>query len=216
MNPNLVVTKTSVKILKYIRLKKGCDEVSFEEEELIFQSLEYQGNRLNCGECLHCPRNTKDDVTKYTPCKMIDHDSIRFLPQIFNGYQGTIATQNICCYYEPAKWDISGQKEWRGLQAYIEFMDKFYYITPSFLQYNKIRHTRYITLVTGEGEDGDLHYEVSLYTWLTGNVFNKDGSINYINKKMVKKGRHNKYILIDSRFDDEVKKWKIERNNKKY
>lgn len=166
--------------------------MTYEEEEEILNSLDYQGNRLNCGECLYCPKLRKDDVTKYTPCKMIDHDTIRFLPQIFNGYQGTIANQNICYFFQPAKWNISSQREWKGINDYIEFMDKFYYMTPSFLEYNKVKDVHYVTLVVGDGEYGDYQYEVSLYDWLTNNVFDNEGNIKYRKKIKIHKNKNEK------------------------
>lgn len=163
--------------------------MSFEEEEIIFQSLKYQGNRITCKECKYCPRLRKDDVTKYTSCKMIDHDNIRFLPQIFNGYQGSIDTKNICYHFEPANWNTSCKNEWQGIEAYIEFIDLFYYMTPKFLEYNKIRDVLCVTLVTGEGGTGDFQYDVSLYNWMTNNVFDDDGNINYMRKWKVNKSK---------------------------
>ena len=159
----------------------------FDEEDEIYKSLEYQGNKLNCTECIHRPRMTKEDVTKYIPCKMIDHNRFRLYKSIFNGYEGSISTTNICCHYEPAKWNISGQREWRGIDAYIEFLDKYFYHTPEFLKYNKIKDTTVggVTICIGEFDTyGELQYQVSLYDWITGNWF-KDNQIKYIVKREV-------------------------------
>lgn len=169
----------------------------FNEEDKIYKTLEYQGNRICCNECLYRPRTTKEDVTKYTPCKMIDHDRFRLYKTIFNGYEGSIATTNICCHYEPTKWNISGQREWKGVDAYIEFLDKYFYHTPKFLDYNKIRDTTTggVTICIGGFDTyGELQYQVSLYDWITGNWF-KDNRIKYITKRGVLRtpsGRPNK------------------------
>ena len=141
----------------------------------------YEGNKLGCGDCKFCPDQViENGKIKILPCPTIDHSSIRLLKPLFNTAFDGVHHNNICNKFEPANWNLSVQNSWRGIEAYIEYMDKEYYDTPSFLEYNKLRDVMYVSLVTGEDIDrwGEYKYEVSLYEWLTG-VAIKDGVIKY-------------------------------------
>lgn len=148
--------------------------------------LAYEGCRLSCNDCLYRPHSKiEEDKIIYNSCPMIDHKNIRLYTKIFGGYNASIMNCHICKYYKPAKWNLSGQKEWKGIEAYIEYMDIEYYYTPNFLEYNKLRDIQYVTLCTG-GYDvyGEFQYHVSLYDWLTGDAVKND-CIKYRSKYKV-------------------------------
>ncbi len=163
--------------------------------------MSYNGNRIMCNECKYCPKlYFENGKKKYTACKMIDHDNIRFLESPFSGYE--FAKEDICHYYEPAKWDISGQKEWTNMEDYIEFLSNEF-PTPKFLieeGKSKIKDIITIPLVVGTKDDrwGDYVYYVSLYDWLKGDAI-KDGSVKFKKKFKVvrtKTGKASKKELV--------------------
>lgn len=170
--------------------------------------MKYEGCRIKCRECKFCPKIYFDENNKmkYKGCKMIDHDSIKLLAGVFSGYEPE--NEDICRYYEPAEWNISGKQSWTGIEDYIEFLDKDYYITPSFLikeGKSKIRDIITIPLVVGTDIDrwGDYVYHVSLYDWLTGEAV-KDSVIKYRRKYEVirtknKKAKTKKLIEINGK-----------------
>lgn len=148
----------------------------------------YQGDRITCNDCEYCPKSyIQNNEFKWTPCRNLDHDKLRLYTKLFNGYDGAIETCNICNKYKPAKWNISVQNEWKGLDKYIEYLDKEYYDTPSFLNYNKIKDTTSggITICIGRYDCyGEIHYNISLYDWITGEWF-KNNQIKYLYKRKV-------------------------------
>ncbi len=162
----------------------------------------YKGNRLMCNECRYCPKfYYENGKKKYKPCKMIDHNKIRFLASVFNGY--ALEREDICRYYEPAEWGVSGKKEWVGIEEYIKYMDEEYYVTPKFLKEegkSKIKDIITIPLVVGTQQDrwGDYVYYVSLYDWFTGEAIKGD-VIKYKKKFKVirsKTGKASKRELV--------------------
>ncbi|BAO05019.1 integrase core domain protein [Clostridium botulinum B str. Osaka05] len=175
--------------------------------------MAYQGNRIGCNECEYCPKiYIEDNKMKWTSCKNLDHNKLRLYTQIFNGYDGSIRTCNICDKYKPAKWDKSGQNEWKGINAYIEYLDKEYYNTPSFLSYNKIRDTSIggVTICIGKYDCyGEIQYNITLYDWITGSWF-KNNQIKYPYKRKVvrtKSGKPKTTEIIDKKGIDNLENY---------
>lgn len=163
---------------------------------------EYTGNRLNCNECKFCPKmNLADDNKKYTSCKLIDHNKIRLYTKLFNGYDGSIRGSDICKYYEPASWNLSSQKEYKGIDIYIEFMIDWHGTIE------RLKNIIYVTLCVG-GIDcyGEFQYHVGLYDWLTANFLN-DNKLKYISKYKVERtpsGKPKGKVLIDKNGIDDI------------
>ncbi|MEM5599213.1 hypothetical protein AAHB53_28085 [Niallia circulans] len=101
---------------------------------------------------------------------MIDHDTIKLYQPYFKTYESIKQLNDICFYYEPKEWLT---KEWKGLDAYIKYLDEEYY-SHIYPDQTKLDYDRRICLVYN-----DNHYYVSLFSWLDGSAI-QDGKINYI------------------------------------
>ncbi|MGL5331027.1 MAG: hypothetical protein ACRDD7_17325 [Peptostreptococcaceae bacterium] len=204
----------------------SCDEKVNSKEELILDKyglyncklcndIKYKGNRCNCKECEYCPKPyIEDNKMKYTACKNLDHSNLRFYPHIFNGYDGALRARNICDKFVPAKWNISGQNEWLGIEEYYKFMNQIYYSTPSFVDYNKIKDTTTggVTICVG-GFDvyGEYQYNVTLHDWMTGEWL-KDNKIKYLLKREVirtPQGKPKKSVVVDRNGIEDISKYLI-------
>ena len=162
--------------------------------------LDKYGYNLTCRSCKFKPNRRKNDVTKFESCKMICHDKVRFYRKVFAGYEGAINTNPICKHFEPHSFCVYLSKIWSGIDDYIKNLEEYEYKTQPYVKYNKIKDIECVTLVTGEGELGEYHYHVSLYDWLTGNVFDENGNINYMYKfKIETNHRYPRRILVDDR-----------------
>lgn len=169
--------------------------------------LKYQGNRLFCNECNHCPKSEIiNGETKYSLCPNLDHNKVRLYTKIFGGYDQSLRGCNICRYYEPALWNVSSQREYKGVEAYIEYLEKEYY------DLYDIRNSTVgsITICIG-GYDcyGEIHYNISLYDWVSGSWF-KDNKIKYLRKYKVtrtKGGRPTKTEFISKDGVDDLSKY---------
>ena len=148
--------------------------------------MTYNGKRLVCKDCKFCPKTyfDKNNKIKYRACKMLNNNTIKKL-QGFN--YCSIEKEDICRHYEPAKWNDFSKENWTNIEDYIEFLDKEYYITPSFLKLegkSKIKDIMTIPLTVEADEE--YIYHVSLYDWLTGEAV-KNNVIKYKRKYEVKK-----------------------------
>lgn len=169
--------------------------------------MTYKGKRLACENCKFCPKTCFDEnnMIKTKGCKMLNNNSVKKLKG-FN--YCSIEKEDICKYYEPSEKDESIKQNWTGIEDYIEFLDKEYYTTPSFLKLEgktKIKDIMTIPLIVKTDEE--YIYHVSLYDWLTGEAI-KNNVIKYKRKYEVKKTKNKKSIpkrLIDINGKDEIK-----------
>lgn len=124
--------------------------------------MEYEGCRKFCFGCKF-----------YQNCKMIDHETIKFYQPFFKTYESIRSRRDICYYYEPADWNISGKDTWKGMDSYIEYMDKEYHE----LRYDgssKLDYGIRLSLIYKGNQ-----YTVSLKSWLDGTAI-QNNQINYI------------------------------------
>lgn len=175
-------TKEENKKLIIERINDYVREQNFENKYEYKGS--YQGNRLHCGDCEHHKytmefKKIDENNTKtiyHSNCKMIDHNKVKLQEPYFKSYDCGQHSCDICCYFKPASWNISTQKEWKGIKEYIDFLDKDFYIgneyqiTHNVSNFDKIKRT----LVYNNNE-----YVITLRSWLEGNAI-KDNKINYV------------------------------------
>jgi hypothetical protein len=102
---------------------------------------------------------------------MIDHNKIKLAHAYFKTYGSTIDDCDICTYFKPADWNLSGQKEWKGINAYIDYMDNEYYDHWEWQQSKLDTRTKCLMY------KGNKYY-VALRDWLIGEAV-KNGEIKY-------------------------------------
>ena len=159
--------------------------------------MEKYGRILTCSSCKFCSKIDKNDVSKFETCKMIDHDKTKLYKKIHNGYESSMSTCPICYHFEPNDISIWLKETWSGIDGYIEEL-KTYEFNSDNKQYDKLKDIAYVTLVRTENNI-TFHYHVSLYDWLTNNVFNGD-EINYMYKyKIETEHRYPKRVLVDDK-----------------
>ena len=166
--------------------------------------MDKYGRVLTCSSCKYCSHIKKDNVEEYEPCPMIDHNEVKLYTKIFSGYKGSIETCPICSHFEPRKSCVWLSDIWDGIDEYIEELREFEYNSDN-IPYDRLKDVAYITLVKNE-EGIEYHYHVSLYDWMTDNVFDEDGNINYMYKyKIETNHRYPKRIMVDDRKSDYFK-----------
>lgn len=122
----------------------------------------YNGLRKFCGGCKY-----------YNNCRMIDHDKIKLYKSYFKTYESIKNNCDICCYYEPANWDLTSQQNWTDIQDYTEWLDKEFYPTLHEGE-SKLDYAVRKCLIYNNDE-----FIVSLRNWLDGTAV-KENKINYI------------------------------------
>jgi hypothetical protein len=139
----------------------------------------YQGNRCMCGECkyfkydmefIHTDKDNTE-IIYHSNCKTIDHNKIKLPHAYFKTYGSAMESCDVCNHFEPAEWNLSGQREWKGIEAYIEYMDKEWY------DHWEWQESRLDTRTKGLLYKGNEYY-VTLRDWLNGDAV-KDNKIKH-------------------------------------
>jgi hypothetical protein len=161
------------------------DALTYDDEHMGEWTGKYQGCRKFCGDCKYWKYKSKyiknDDGESKTQiisnCKMIDHNKVKLCVPYFQAYDCGQHGGSICCHFEPAEWNLTAQRDWTGIEDYIEFLDKYFYAPSVFEKRDGISKLdiRTVALVY----DGNI-YNVTLRNWLEGTAV-KDGKINYKN-----------------------------------
>lgn len=150
----------------------------------------YEGNKLFCRFCkYHSKLTYREGELCVPPCRNIDHNTIKFKPQIFNGYDGAYDNCHICSHYAPKSYIRNSN--FTNIEEYIEWLDTIEYETPQKYKDKRlstIRHFLYVTL-----QVKDVILRVPLYNWLNG-TWLEDNKIIY---KLMYKIEKNKMVILD-------------------
>lgn len=166
--------------------------------------------RVRCRHCIYYKNATKDPL-KIMPCKMIDHDTLRFAKQTFTLYITTFGNQLPCKYFEPNGGNIHLYFEWKGFddwyRDYVEERSLLY------INYSKCWLTGF-----NIKSHGDCIYYIPYLDFAYGSMFDADGKFKAIEKWYLKRNRGGYKGIrekIDGVYFDEVTKNRALTENKK-
>lgn len=149
--------------------------------------------RLTCSRCEY----HQSDGVGYKPCKMIDHDKIQLRPAIYGGYTKAYDWNDICCFYEPAKYIKN--PSFTNIKDYVDYLDMEWYEPSKYqkrLGISKVKHYRHVTIRI---PSKDLEIEIPLYDWIM-NTWRNGSMIKFKRVyKLLKNNKENYYKreLID-------------------
>lgn len=124
-------------------------------------------SNLRCNDCKFYKANADMDKVEST-CKRINHKTVKFAVPWFKSYDCDFGT--ICSDFEPNPNYPALVKEWNELGGFQKWWQLW---VEQWLPYQKIDKYVYFTL----NGDTSIRYGVWLMDYVTGNMYNEDGSL---------------------------------------